>query len=143
MGAPRQIPVPCEGVAPGQEGWCYKELPPMAPTITEDTKQQCKSKPQCQWGEVTQSICVDNNSHRLSDEACSSIGPKESCNRPPIPPLPPGPPKRPPTPTPPAPKPAPKIEVECSTKQAYVCVKGRLSEKSRREKDEWDKEFSQ
>ena len=48
-----------------------------------------------------------------------------------------------PTPTPPAPKPAPKIEVECSTKQAYVCVKGRLSEKSRREKDEWDKEFSQ
>ena len=144
MGAPRQIPVPCEGVAPGQEGWCYKELPPMAPTITEDTKQQCKSKPQCQWGEVTQSICVDNNSNRLSDEACSSIGPKESCNRPPIPPLPPGPPpKRPPTPTPPAPKPAPKIEVECSTKQAYVCVKGRLSEKSRREKDEWDKEFSQ
>ena len=48
-----------------------------------------------------------------------------------------------PTPTPPAPKPAPKIEVECSTKQAYVCVKGKLSEKSRREKDEWDKEFSQ
>ena len=37
----------------------------------------------------------------------------------------------------------PKIEVECSTKQAYVCVKGKLSEKSRREKDEWDKEFSQ
>ena len=44
-----------------------------------------------------------------------------------------------PTPTPPS----PKIEVECSTKQAYVCIKGRLSEKSRREKDEWDKEFSQ
>ena len=39
--------------------------------------------------------------------------------------------------------PSPKIEVECSTKQAYVCIKGRLSEKSRREKDEWDKEFSQ
>ena len=48
-----------------------------------------------------------------------------------------------PTPTPPTPKPAPKIEVECSTKQAYICIKGRLSEKSRREKDEWDKEFSQ
>ena len=48
-----------------------------------------------------------------------------------------------PTPTPPTPKPAPKIEVECSTKQAYICIKWRLSEKSRREKDEWDKEFSQ
>ena len=47
--------------------------------------------------------------------------------------------KQQPTPTPPS----PKIEVECSTKQAYVCIKGRLSEKSRREKDEWDKEFSQ
>ena len=138
-----RIPVACEGLAPGQEGWCYKELPPI-PTSTEDTKQQCESKPQCQWGEVTQSICVDNNSNRLSDEACSSIGPKESCNRPPIPPLPPGPPpKRPPTPTPPAPKPAPKIEVECSTKQAYVCIKGRLSEKSKGEKEEWDKRFSQ
>ena len=138
-----RVQVACEGLAPGQEGWCYKELPPI-PTSTEDTKQQCESKPQCQWGEVTQSICVDNNSNRLSDEACSSIGPKESCNRPPIPPLPPGPPpKRPPTPTPPAPKPAPKIEVECSTKQAYVCVKGRLSEKSKGEKEEWDKRFSQ
>ena len=86
-----RVQVACEGLAPGQEGWCYKELPPI-PTSTEDTKQQCESKPQCQWGEVTQSICVDNNSNRLSDVACSSIGPKLDCNRPQTPPPPPGPP---------------------------------------------------
>ena len=139
-----RVQVACEGLPAGLEGFCYRELPPI-PTVTEDTKQQCESKPQCQWREVNRSICVDNNSNKLSDAACSSIGPKESCNRPPTPPTPPppGPPTQQPTPTPPAPKPTPKIEVECSTKQAYVCVKGRLSEKSRREKDEWDKEFSQ
>ena len=142
-----RVQVACEGLPAGLEGFCYRELPPK-PTITEDTKQQCESKPKCQWREVNRSICVDNNSNKLSDAACSSIGPKESCNRPPTPPTPPpppppGPPTQQPTPTPPAPKPTPKIEVECSTKQAYVCVKGRLSEKSRREKDEWDKEFSQ
>ena len=89
-----RVQVACEGLAPGQEGWCYREFPPI-PTITEDTKQQCESKPRCQWREVNRSICVDNNSNKLSDAACSSIGPKESCNRPPTPPTPPppGPPK--------------------------------------------------
>ena len=91
MGAPRQIPVACEGLPPGLEGFCYRELPPK-PTITEDTKQQCESKPKCQWREVNRSICVDNNSNRLSDVACSSIGPKLDCNRPQTPPPPPGPP---------------------------------------------------
>ncbi len=85
-----RVQVACEGLAPGQEGWCYREFPPI-PTITEDTKQQCESKPQCQWREVNRSICVDNNSNKLSDAACSSIGPKESCNRPPTPPTPPPP----------------------------------------------------
>ena len=85
-----RVQVACEGLAPGQEGWCYREFPPI-PTITEDTKQQCESKPRCQWREVNRSICVDNNSNKLSDAACSSIGPKESCNRPPTPPTPPPP----------------------------------------------------
>lgn len=64
----------------------------MPPTVTEDTKQQCESKPKCRWREVNHSICVDNNSNRLSDVACSSIGPKLDCNRPQTPPPPPGPP---------------------------------------------------
>ena len=86
-----RVQVACEGLAPGQEGWCYREFPPI-PTITEDTKQQCESKPRCQWREVNRSICVDNNSNTLSDGACSSIGPKLDCNRPQTPPPPPGPP---------------------------------------------------
>ena len=87
--------------------------------------------------------CIDEQSNIVADELCKTLGNKPSCQQPPhnppTPPTPPGPPKQQPTPTPPS----PKIEVECSTKQAYVCIKGRLSEKSRREKDEWDKEFSQ
>ena len=86
--------------------------------------------------------CVDEQSNIVADELCKTVGSKPSCQQPPHnppTPPPPGPPKQQPTPTPPS----PKIEVECSTKQAYVCIKGRLSEKSRREKDEWDKEFSQ
>ena len=86
-----RVQVACEGLPAGLEGFCYRELPPK-PTITEDTKQQCESKPKCQWREVNRSICVDNNSNRLSDVACSSIGPKLDCNRPQTPPPPPGPP---------------------------------------------------
>ena len=86
-----RVQVACEGLPAGLEGFCYRELPPK-PTITEDTKQQCESKPQCQWREVNRSICVDNNSNKLSDVACSSIGPKLDCNRPQTPPPPPGPP---------------------------------------------------
>ena len=85
------VQVACEGLPAGLEGFCYRELPPK-PTITEDTKQQCESKPKCQWREVNRSICVDNNSNTLSDGACSSIGPKLDCNRPQTPPPPPGPP---------------------------------------------------
>ena len=86
-----RVQVACEGLPAGLEGFCYRELPPK-PTITEDTKQQCESKPKCQWREVNRSICVDNNSNTLSDGACSSIGPKLDCNRPQTPPPPPGPP---------------------------------------------------
>ena len=99
----QRIQISCGELGPGHEGFCYRELPPI-PTVTEDTKQQCESKPQCQWRAVTQSICVDNNSNRLSDEACSSIGPKESCSRPLTPP-------------PPSPKPLPtpqKIDGQCN-----------------------------
>lgn len=123
------------------DSFCANAWP--KPSCTSSINGQCKIYPWAQSSQpATNTVngCVDGDYQDISDDATSwkwkcngkNGGTSTECSA-----------SKQPTPTPPAPKPAPKIEVECSTKQAYVCVKGRLSEKSRREKDEWDKEFSQ
>ena len=83
---------PCDDdieLAPGQEVFCSRLQWPPQRKETEDTKQQCIMK-KCEWREVNQSICIDNNSNRLSDEECV-IPPNSSQTLPPPRPL--GPPK--------------------------------------------------